>query len=645
MYRIILDNNKSIQVEITPDQTEPKVDSFRIRATKLGCYWCPPELPMTGQSEQVPLQASSTEQPAVHYISIPINRTPEYGTEDLSAPPGGFMTRRQSILDQPIGSFRGVNSLSRFATSLRRANSFRHIDVHPELPRSYFEGGADELYDPDTMAPSHGGRRLSIALNQAGNVSVRPSINNLNDRRWSGAIQDVDDYGSIVNDVNSVSRHADSFSESIGGRSLAGMVPPDAESIMVKRIEGKDGAVVTILAGQSTAPQTIFNSINVLIGIGLFALPLGLKYAGWVFGIILLILLAGGTFCTAELLSRCLDTDPTMMSYADLGYAAFGSKGRALISCLFTLDLLGSGVSLLILFGDSLNALFPSHSSNFFKVLGFFAVTPAIFIPLSILSNISFLGIMSTIGTVLLIVICGFLKPESPGSLLQPMETHMWPESMLELCLSIGLLSACWGGHAVFPNLKTDMRHPEKFKDCLKTTYKITSSADIGTAIVGFLMYGNQVHDEITKNLLLTAGYPGFVYGTVSALMAVIPIAKTPLNARPIVSVLDTLMGIEGKDIQYEGRKYYSAKFLQIFNRLFVNILFVGIAIVFPKFDKLIAFLGAGLCFAICLILPCLFYIKICKDTIKPWEKRLCYLVIVLSAFLATLGVTAAFMV
>lgn len=599
---------------------------------------------MPDQSEHQPLQEGNTELPHVHYISIPINRTPEYGTEDLSAPTGGFTTRRQSILDQPIGSFRGVNSLSRFATSLRRANSFRHIDVRPELQRSYFEDAADELYDPDTMAPAHGGRKLSIALNRAGNVSVRPSISHLDGRRFSGAIQDADDYGSIGNDSNSVFHPAASISESVGGLSLADIAPPDAESIMVKRIEGKDGAVVTILAGQSTAPQTVFNSINVLIGIGLFALPLGLKYAGWVFGIILLLLLACGTFCTAELLSRCLDTDPTMMSYADLGYAAFGRKGRALISCLFTLDLLGSGVSLIILFGDSLNALFPSHSSNFFKVLGFFAVTPAIFIPLSILSNISFLGIMCTMGTVILIIVCGLLKQESPGSLLQPMQTHLWPENLMGFCLSIGLLSACWGGHAVFPNLKSDMRHPEKFKDCLKTTYKITSVADIGTAIVGFLMFGNLVHDEITKNVLLTAGYPNFVYGTVSALMAVIPIAKTPLNARPIVSVLDTLMGIEGVDTKFQGKMYYFAKFQRVFNRILINFLFVAIAIVFPKFDKLIAFLGAGLCFAICLILPCLFYIRICKATIKPWEKKLCYLAIVVSACLATLGIIAAFM-
>lgn len=610
---------------------------------------------MVGNSEQRPLMGGNasnggnTHQPHVTYVSIPVQRNSDYGDEEEQSDGyGSFHTRRQSILDQPIGSFRGVNSLSRFATSLRRANSFRHIDVRPDLERNYFEDSCDELYDPDTMAPSHDGRRLSIALNKAGNISVRPSISTFdNSGRLIGnssVAREPDDYGSTSllhqHDNSSLYRPAFSISESIGGIGNNGA--GDVDSVVVKRVETEGGAVVTILAGQSTAPQTIFNSINVLIGIGLFALPLGLKHAGWIPGITLLVVLAASTFCTAELLSRCLDTDPTMISYADLGYAAFGSNGRTLISFLFTLDLLGSGVSLIILFGDSLNALFPSHSSNFFKILAFFAVTPPIFIPLSILSNISLLGIMSTIGTILLVIFCGLFKQDSPGSLIQPMATQLWPSSFRNFCLSIGLLSACWGGHAVFPNLKSDMRHPEKFKDCLKTTYKITTSADIGTAIVGYLMYGGTVLDEITKNILVNQNYPRFVYGTLSTLMAIIPIAKTPLNARPIVSVLDTLLGVQGMENKNDLNKPFLTKFLLIFNRIFINAVFVCTAILFPKFDKLIAFLGAGLCFAICLILPCLFYIRICATTIRPWEKVLCYITIVSSTVLAILGVGAA---
>lgn len=600
----------------------------------------------------------------VHYISIPIERD---AAESVDRDPNfangvntPFASRRQSILDAPIGSFRGPNSLSRFATSLRRANSFRNIEVNTDVERSFFKDNNDETFDPDTMAPSHLGRRLSMALRpnlssnaptshaMHGGISQRPSIANISVADISAIDDSSVDYGSIysANDQReSIIRPSISIAElasNLGMEGYTGSIAPDTDSFLLKQVEGKDGKVITVLAGQSTAPQTIFNSINVLIGIGLLALPLGLKYAGWVLGLILLGIFALGTFCTAELLSRCLDTDPTLMSYADLGYAAFGNKGRAMISALFTMDLLGCGVSLVILFGDSLNALFPQYSVTSFKLLALFAVIPPVFLPLSVLSNISLLGIMSTTGTVFIIACCGLYKNTSPGSLLNPMETQLWPRSFEHFCLSIGLLSACWGGHAVFPNLKSDMRHPSKFKDCLKQTYKITALTDIGTAVVGYLMFGEMVKDEITKNVLLLPGYPSFVYGLISSLMTVIPIAKTPLNARPIISVLDSLFNVQNAETKYEGTRLKMAKIIQVFNCLVVNVTFVIIAIIFPQFDKLIAFLGAGLCFAICLILPCLFYTRICAATIKPWEKVACYITIAVSVVFSTLGIGAA---
>ncbi|CAB4252521.1 similar to Saccharomyces cerevisiae YJR001W AVT1 Vacuolar transporter, imports large neutral amino acids into the vacuole [Maudiozyma barnettii] len=617
---------------------------------------------MNSDPEQQPLQNARNGNPRsqVHYISIPIDRNADFPTDtqnDGTPVEASFNTRRQSILNQPIGSFRGVNSLGRFATSLRRANSFRHIDVNSSVERSFFKDNHDEIFDPDTLAPAVNGRRLSTVLHPSQNISMRPSITNLDASRGTGDNPFFDDssidYGSTYSghtgigagEQSSLLRGSISMAEladNLSRDGYKGVIAGDVDSFVLKQVEDKDGKVVTVLAGQSTAPQTIFNSINVLIGIGLLALPLGLKHAGWVIGLSLLSLFASATFCTAELLSRCLDTDLTLMSYADLGYAAFGTKGRALISALFTLDLLGCGVSLVILFADSLNALFPNVSVTSFKILAFFVITPPVFLPLSILSNISLLGILSTIGTVAVITACGLFNNTAPGSLFHPMETQLWPKDIKSFCLSIGLLSASWGGHAVFPNLKSDMRHPAKFKDCLKTTYEITAVTDIGIAVVGYLMFGDSVKDEITKNVLLLDKFPSYLHGLISGLMTLIPIAKTPLNARPIISVLDTLLNVRDAEEKYEGNRLKIAKTIQSTNALFVNILFVIIAIIFPQFDKIIAFLGAGLCFMICLILPCAFYLKICKDTISPTEKIACYITIFVSIIFSTLGIGAA---
>lgn len=49
-------------------------------------------------------------------------------------------------------------------------------------------------------------------------------------------------------------------------------------------------------------------------------------------------------------------------------------------------------------------------------------------------------------------------------------------------------------------------------------------------AIVGWLMFGDGVLDEITANVLLTTEYPQALSICVLVLIAIIPITKVPLK-------------------------------------------------------------------------------------------------------------------
>lgn len=49
-------------------------------------------------------------------------------------------------------------------------------------------------------------------------------------------------------------------------------------------------------------------------------------------------------------------------------------------------------------------------------------------------------------------------------------------------------------------------------------------------AIIGWLMFGPGVRDEITSNVLLTEGYPRGLSICVVIFIAIIPITKTPLK-------------------------------------------------------------------------------------------------------------------
>lgn len=569
--------------------------------------------------------------------------------------------RRQSFLDTPIGSFKGPNSLHNFASSFARAQSYHASKLDSEIhkKRSFFhkddfEDEPDELFDPELMVPSSRGERLSTVVHDI-NLARNPMFSYDSTASPNNDVFYQDDIISALNNsrsrTNSLTQNAHAIpipkkkvypAPSFSSIRSAVSFATTASQLNIKRVEDKDGNVVTVLAGQSTAPQTIFNSINVLIGVGLLALPVGFLKAGWIIGVPILLACGTATYWSATLLSKSMDTDSTLMTYADLGYASYGSMAKLLISLIFSVDLLGAGVSLIVLFSDSLYALLgddETWTKTNFKLLSFLILTPFTFMPLPILSIFSLFGILSTISITLLVLVCGLLKQTSPGSLIEVMPTNIWPKSYSDLFLAIGILMAPFGGHAIFPNLKSDMRHPYKFTSTLKVTYSITLLTDFSMGVLGFLMFGFYCRDEVTNNLLITPGYPAFIYPLISGLICLVPVAKTPLNAKPIIATLDSLFHTTTYSNNWFKKSIKSVgKFII---RVGVNATFVFLAIVFPDFDKIIGMLGASICFLVCIILPCCFYLKLCKDKIGSLERVLVITAIIVSTILAVVGTWA----
>ena len=248
----------------------------------------------------------------------------------------------------------------------------------------------------------------------------------------------------------------------------------ELQPVLVREVE-QDGKFVLTVEGQSTLPQTVFNSINVLIGVGLLSLPLGLKYAGWLCGMAFLFFSALVTAYTAKLLARCMDLDPSLITFSDVAYISFGTRARVFSSVLFTLELMAANVALVVLFADSLDLLFPGLMSLVqWKMACTVILIPLTFLPLRLLSFTSVIGIVSCICSksltrralgcmvdaadfvstvVLIVIIDGLIKPHTPGSLIEPAATYLLPARWSTLPLSFGLLLSPWGGHSVFPNV------------------------------------------------------------------------------------------------------------------------------------------------------------------------------------------------
>ena len=326
-----------------------------------------------------------------------------------------------------LSHFGGVNSPANFAHSIQRAAGFLEIQDHPSFvliddttsyPRSH---PSDEERPPiqqrsllrqqfESQGPSP-----EVAVQEADEdvitpradpTSETPLLARSSPKRSSDlfantpylsstfASDNSGFYGSLSSNLTEPSkRHASRlYSEQQDPSTKS--PEKDSEAILIRRTARDDGTLVHTIVGQSTLPQTVLNSVNVLIGVGLLSLPLGLKYAGWLPGSVFLLLAAITTRYTASLLGKCMAEDETLLTFSDLAYVSFGSPARLATAFLFTFELVIACVALVVLFADSLNVLVPVLGINEWKVLCGILTLPLTFIPFRFLGFSSLMGIM-----------------------------------------------------------------------------------------------------------------------------------------------------------------------------------------------------------------------------------------------------------
>jgi vesicular inhibitory amino acid transporter len=185
------------------------------------------------------------------------------------------------------------------------------------------------------------------------------------------------------------------------------------------------------------------------------------------------------------------------------------------------------------------------------------------------------------------------------------------------------------------------MRHPYKYHRAVDTTYLFTFTLDMGMAIIGLLMFGDAVHDEITSNILLTHGYPVALNYIIVICIAIIPLTKVPLNARPIVSTVEVLTGLLDPS-RPASEQTWAIIAGKVLVRVVTIVIFVFISIIFPAFDRIMTLLGAVCCFSICIVLPVAFHLKLFGKELTKGQKMLDWSLLIVSAIMAVVSTVFA---
>ncbi|KAL6864337.1 transmembrane amino acid transporter-like protein [Trichoderma novae-zelandiae] len=597
---------------------------------------------------------------------------------------------RPSVTDRlaAMADVGGVNSFRSFARSWQRAAAFP--EVLPRRPSLVFApdqqhmaaDDADFSTSYDSLAAGELGGRRSEASPRLGSPFAGSSNNVVDSHGRDGEGKPVDEeMGSGA--LPAASAHSSIFGTSpylatssiigsygtIGGPSIIRRRPSiirttgraedeaargeedaaygEEQPILVKEVKQGNKVVLTV-DGQSTLPQSIFNSINALIGVGLLSLPLAFKMSGWILGLSILTLTAAVTSHTAKLLAKCMQYDASLITYSDLAYISFGARARIIVSALFTVELIAACVALVILFSDSLALLLPGMASvEVWKCICAAVVLVLNAMPLRWLSYTSVIGIFSTFCIVCVVIAGGLLKPDAPGSLWEPAATHLLPTNWLAVPLAYGLMLSPWGAHSVFPSIYRDMRHPHKWGRAVGVTFSFSYVLDTCLAIVGILMFGDGISDAITSNIIKSSGFPEGLIIFMCICVTIIPLTKIPLNARPLITTADVLCGLHPSHASHHQQQA-SSTWIRSCQRALVRIAVVlvllFISIVFPAFDSVCAFLGAALCSLISIVLPIAFYLKLYANDVAPRERLVLRCLLVVFAVLGLVGTVWTFL-
>ncbi|GAB4827320.1 hypothetical protein Ancab_034207 [Ancistrocladus abbreviatus] len=400
-------------------------------------------------------------------------------------------------------------------------------------------------------------------------------------------------------------------------------LPLVVEDKGLKELEGNEQLYET--QGTASSFKTFFNGLNALSGVGILSVPYALSSGGWL-SLVLLIVIAISAFYAALLIKWCMDVDPSIRTYPDIGGHAFGNIGRTMVSVFMYMELYLVVTGFLILEGDNLYRLFPDvrikiggliiGGRESFVMIVALIILPSVWVDsLSILSYISASGVLASaiiFGSILWDGAFDGIGFHNKGVFLN---WHGIPTAA-------SLYAFCYCAHPVFPTLYTSMRKKHHFSKVLLLCFLCCTINYASMAIIGYLMFGSKVESQVTLNLpVWKLSSKVAIYTTL-----VNPVSKYALMLAPVVNATESWFPT-----------YYKRRPIRLVIRTALVVSNVTVALAIPFFGYLMALVGAFLSVTASIILPCLCYLKI-SGTNHGSRLLIIVGIIILSIFIVIFG-------
>ncbi|XP_058755577.1 amino acid transporter AVT1I-like [Vicia villosa] len=349
--------------------------------------------------------------------------------------------------------------------------------------------------------------------------------------------------------------------------------------------------------GNASLFKTCFHLLNAISGVGIVSMPYALASGGWL-SIFLLFTIALACCYTGTLVKKCMDMDPNIRTFPDIGEHAFGSKGRLFVSIIMNSELYLAVTGFLILEGDNLNKLIPNveiqigeltiGGTTLFTMVTCLVILPTVlFEDMSLLSYVSAGGALASSIFIVSLLWNGAIDGTGFHGKGRVLNWSGIPSA-------VSLYAFCYSAHPVLPTLYNSMKNKSHFSRVLIISFSACTFGYAAAAILGYLMFGQEVESQVTLNL-----QTGKLSSRVAIYTTLVnPIAKYALMLTPVINAIKAKVSCNKR-----------ATHMIISTSLLVSSLVIAVTI--PLFGYLMSLVGALLSVSASILVPSICYLKI----------------------------------